>query len=81
MAIRLSNNCDHCANMEAGHTCAVHHVKVNKDYTCDSFDMKLALKDDTSCATCLRFSTTSCPNPTKAAPDMLCSHWGPKNIA
>lgn len=80
MAIRLSNNCVHCSNMK-DHTCSVHQVKVNQDYTCDSFEMKRALKDDTNCTTCLRFSTSKCPNPNQAAPDMLCSQWGPKNIA
>lgn len=79
MSIRLANNCSNCDNMMEGGVCRVHGVKVSNSYTCDSFDMKAALKDDRNCVTCVRYETSDCANPQKAAPGMLCSHWAPLN--
>ncbi|UZO82341.1 hypothetical protein NBT05_07655 [Aquimarina sp. ERC-38] len=79
MAIRLGNSCENCENLNENSTCRVHGVKVSSSYTCDSFDMKLSLKDDRNCVTCVRYETSDCANPQKAAPGMLCSHWAPQN--
>ena len=81
MAIRLGNSCVNCENLTATDTCKVHGVKVSDNYTCDSFEMKVALKNDPNCSTCSRFETTTCVNPQKASPGMLCSHWAPQGIA
>lgn len=78
MSIRLANNCNNCENLMEGSVCKVHGVKVSNSYTCDSFDMKAALKDDRNCVTCVRYETSDCANPAKAAPGMLCSHWAPQ---
>ncbi|MDT7829766.1 hypothetical protein RQM65_13915 [Pricia sp. S334] len=81
MSIRLANNCSNCENLMEGSVCKVHGVKVSNSYTCDSFDMKAALKDDRNCVTCVRYETSDCANPQKAAPGMLCSHWAPQNAS
>jgi len=79
MAIRLGNGCKNCENLSENNTCKIHGVKVSSSYTCDSFEMKAALKDDRNCVTCLRYESKDCANPQKAAPAMLCSHWAPQN--
>lgn len=78
MSIRLGNSCTNCENFTAQNMCKVHGVKVNENYTCDSFVMKAALKDDRNCVTCVRYGQSDCANPQKAAPGMLCSHWAPQ---
>ncbi|WP_025741767.1 hypothetical protein [Aquimarina pacifica] len=78
MAIRLGNGCSNCANLKDNNLCGIHGVKVTSSYTCDSFEMKAVLKDDRNCETCLRYETSDCSNPQKAAPHMLCSHWAPQ---
>ena len=79
MAIRIGNSCVNCENLSANEICGIHKVKVSNSYTCDSFEMKAALKDDRNCVTCVRFETSDCANPQKAAPGMLCSHWAPQS--
>ncbi|RIA10972.1 hypothetical protein OE09_2854 [Flavobacteriaceae bacterium MAR_2010_72] len=79
MAIRLGNSCSNCKSLLATQICKKHGVKVNSSYTCDNFEMKVALKDDANCSTCARYETPTCANPKKAAPGMLCSHWAPLN--
>ncbi|MEM7086078.1 MAG: hypothetical protein AAF489_07840 [Bacteroidota bacterium] len=79
MAIRLGNSCDNCENLLEHNQCNVHGVNVSSGYTCDSFEMKTSLKNDSNCTTCFRFEGPSCANPKKAAPNMLCSHWAPQN--
>ncbi len=81
MSIRLANNCINCENIMEGSVCKIHGVKVSNSYTCDSFEMKAALKDDRNCVTCVRYETSDCVNPQKAAPGMLCSHWAPQNAS
>ena len=80
MSIRIGNSCVNCDNLTANETCKVHGVKVSNNYTCDSFEMKAALKNDPNCGTCARYESTNCANPQKAAPGMLCSQWAPQNI-
>ncbi|GAA0873277.1 hypothetical protein GCM10009117_24240 [Gangjinia marincola] len=79
MAIRLGNSCANCENYKVNGICSVHGVKVNAEYTCDTFSMKAALKNDPSCVTCAKYEESECANPKKAAPGMLCSHWAPLN--
>ena len=81
MSIRLGNGCANCQNLKGNNLCSVHNVKVSNTYTCDSFDMKAELKDGKSCMTCVHYENTSCANPQKAAPGMLCSHWAPQSAA
>lgn len=81
MAIRLGNSCSNCENLLATNLCKIHGVQVNANYTCDSFTMMQALKNDPNCTTCTRFHGTTCANPLKAAPEMLCSHWAPQSGA
>lgn len=81
MSIRLGNSCENCSNLAAGKICEIHEVKVSSGYTCDSFNMKAALKDDPNCTTCSRYQGPTCAHPQKAAPGMLCSHWAPQNAA
>ncbi len=81
MAIRLGNSCVNCENLTANEECSIHQVKVSDNYTCDSFEMKMALKDDPNCSTCSRFQTATCARPNKAAIGMLCSHWAPQGTA
>lgn len=78
MAIRLANNCENCENLSSNNMCSKHHVQVNNRYTCDSFEMKAAFKDDRNCVTCMRFEADNCANPSKAAPGMLCASWAPQ---
>lgn len=78
MAIRLGNSCVNCENLSANEQCKIHGVKVSDNYTCDSFEMKVALKNDPNCGTCARFETSTCANPQKASPGMLCAHWAPQ---
>ncbi len=79
MAIRLGNGCENCENLMTNNQCKIHGVKVSSHYTCDSFEMKAALKDDRNCKSCLRYETSNCANPEKASPGMLCSHWAPQS--
>jgi hypothetical protein len=79
MSIRIGNSCLNCESLNSDETCKVHGVKVSTSYTCDSFEMKMALKNDPNCITCLRYEDTSCANPQKAAPGMLCSQWAPQD--
>jgi hypothetical protein len=81
MSIRIGNSCVNCENLAVNETCKVHGVKVSTSYTCDSFEMKAALKNDPNCGTCARYESTSCANPKKAAPGMLCSQWAPQNAS
>ena len=81
MSIRLGNNCTNCENLSENMMCKVHNVKVSNSYTCDSFEMKAALKDDPNCLTCSRYESPSCANPKKAAPGMMCSHWAPQHAS
>lgn len=78
MAIRLANNCENCENLDSKNVCKKHGVIVNNRYTCDHFEMKASLLDDRNCITCMRYETTNCANPTKAAPGMLCASWAPQ---
>ncbi|ATA72052.1 MULTISPECIES: hypothetical protein [Capnocytophaga] len=77
MAIRLTNGCVNCQNLQENNVCSVHHTKVEAKYTCDSFDMTVAAKDAISCGTCVRFKTAQCAHPAKASAEMLCSSWAP----
>ncbi|MEM7187198.1 MAG: hypothetical protein AAF466_11120 [Bacteroidota bacterium] len=79
MAIRLGNSCGNCEHLQMPAQCGVHGVNVSAGYTCDSFEMKAALKNDPNCVTCARHEGPSCANPQKAAPGMLCSSWAPQN--
>jgi hypothetical protein len=81
MSIRIGNSCVNCQEMTEEQFCSAHQVKVNDHYTCDSFEMQVALKNDPNCETCSRYNSPSCANPQKAAPGMLCSHWAPMNAA
>lgn len=79
MSIRFGNSCGNCANLR-DQICNVHGVKVSASYTCDSFEMKALLRNDTDCTTCARYQEPSCAHPEKAAPEMLCSHWAPQGV-
>ena len=79
MSIRIGNSCGNCDNLTNNHQCGVHEVQVSESYTCDSFEMKVALKNDPNCSSCSRFEKASCANPQKAAAGMLCSKWAPEN--
>jgi hypothetical protein len=46
MSIRVGNSCVNCENLSTNEICKVHGVKVSTSYTCDSFEMKAALKND-----------------------------------
>lgn len=81
MSIRLGNSCINCENLLVNKQCAVHGVQVDTNYTCDSFSMKAALKDDPNCVTCARYQGPTCAHPQKAAPAMLCAHWAPQNAS
>lgn len=78
MAIKLAHNCVNCDQLRDGNYCKKHKVNVSAQYTCDSFKMKAALKDDRNCVTCIRFEKEDCANPTTAAPGMLCASWAPQ---
>ena len=78
MAIRLGNNCQNCSNFSNQGMCEVHKVQVGSYYTCDNFDMRNELTNKRDCTTCLRFEREDCANPTKAAPNMMCSVWAPR---
>ncbi len=79
MSIRIGNSCSNCENLQSNNLCKIHMVSVNPTYTCNSFSMKAAIKNDPSCVTCVRYEAPSCENPKKAAPKMSCSHWAPQN--
>jgi len=70
-----------CENLIEGNTCKVHGVQVGTSYTCDSFEMKAALKTEQNCVSCVRFETSDCANPQKAAPGMSCNHWAPQKAS
>ena len=78
MAIKLAHNCANCDKLKDSNFCTKHNVHVSAQYTCDSFEMKASLIDDRNCLSCARFENTDCANPTKAAPEMLCSSWAPQ---
>jgi hypothetical protein len=80
MSIRLGNSCVNCQKYE-DHFCQLHETTVGTKHTCDSFDMRAAIKDDPNCTTCSRYMSATCPNPKKAAPHMLCNHWAPQEVA
>ncbi|MFT7284558.1 hypothetical protein [Nonlabens sp.] len=79
MSIRMGNSCVNCDNLMGDDTCKVHVVKISTSYTCDSFEMKAALKDDPNCVSCARYEGPSCSNPQKAALGMLRAQWAPQN--
>lgn len=78
MAIKLAHNCINCDQLKDDNYCNKHQVNVNSAYTCDSFEMKAALKDDRNCVTCKRYEESDCANPKTAAPGMLCASWAPQ---
>ncbi len=80
MSIRIGNSCSNCENLQQNSVCKIHMVTVNPAYTCNSFNMKTAIKNDPSCITCIRYEGPSCENPKKAAPKMSCSYWAPQNV-
>lgn len=80
MSIRLGNSCRNCEKYKEGF-CLLHRTAVGAVYTCDSFEMRAALKDDPNCVNCSRYETPDCANPQKAAPGMLCNHWAPRASA
>lgn len=77
MSIRLGNSCINCEKYNDGF-CSYHKTTVGSSYTCDTFEMKGALKNDPNCVTCSRYQQPDCANPQKAAPGMLCNHWAPQ---
>ncbi|MAH82449.1 MAG: hypothetical protein CMC21_04265 [Flavobacteriaceae bacterium] len=79
MSIRIGNSCSNCENLQQNSICKIHMVTVNPAYTCNSFNMKTAIKNDPSCISCIRYEAPSCANPKKAAPKMSCSNWAPQN--
>lgn len=81
MSIRLGNSCANCENLVEANICKVHSVKVGNSYTCDSFEMKVALKDAQNCISCVRYETSDCVNPQKAAPGMSCNNWAPQKAS
>ncbi|SHJ25854.1 hypothetical protein [Pseudozobellia thermophila] len=81
MSIRLGNSCVNCENLVENHICKVHGVEVGTSYTCDSFEMKAMLKDKENCVSCVRYETSDCANPQKAAPGMSCAHWAPQGAS
>lgn len=78
MSIRLVNGCVNCKNLTQDSTCKIHETKVKEIHTCDSFDMRVSLKDEIDCATCIKFNKPSCPNQLHAAKGMLCNEWAPE---
>ena len=80
MSIRLGNNCENCKNLMGSNMCQIHDVKVGSHYTCDNFAMKTELMDGRNCTNCLRYEQSDCANPTKAAPEMLCSVCAPELV-
>jgi len=78
MAIRLSHSCSHCKELNSGNICGVHDVKVNSEYTCDSFTIRTSLKTSRDCTNCARFNGETCAHPKTAAEGMLCSSWAPQ---
>jgi hypothetical protein len=79
MSIRIGNSCSNCDSIQSDNVCQIHSVSVNPTYTCNSFSMKISIKNDASCVTCARYESPTCANPKKAAPKMSCSHWAPRN--
>ena len=80
MSIRIGNSCNNCSSLTANQECQVHSVKVSPEYTCDTFDLKTNLKDDSNCSNCARFEQSSCAHPKKATAGMLCSQWAPRAV-
>lgn len=78
MSIRLVNGCVNCENLSSDHTCTVHQAVVKEIYTCDSFDMRVSLKQEVECGTCSKFNMPYCPNQANAAHGMLCNEYAPK---
>lgn len=81
MAIRLASNCVNCQNLVEGSRCSRHDIQVSEKHTCDSFNMKEALKMGVNCGSCSRFQTATCAHPEKASAEMTCSSWAPKAMA
>lgn len=78
MSIRLVNGCVNCQNLTTDNICKIHEAKVENIYTCDSFNMRVSLKSEVTCISCIKYFSNKCPNQAKAAPDMLCNAWAPK---
>ena len=81
MSIRIGNSCSNCENLQQNSVCKIHMVTVNPAYTCNSFNMKTAIKNDPSCISCVRLESSSCAHPKKAAPEMLCAQWAPHSAS
>ena len=81
MAIKLAHNCSNCSQFTEGNYCSKHKVHISAKYTCDSFEMRAALKDERNCVSCTHYEESDCANPSKAAPGMLCASWAPHGDA
>lgn len=77
MNIRLGNSCINCDNFK-NQFCTEHKTKVETKHTCDDFNMREAIKDESDCVTCSKYMSSQCAHPDKAAPEMLCSQWAPQ---
>ncbi len=75
--IRLSTNCTNCAEMTDETFCKIHQVKVNGNYTCDSFTPGSGFNIQRQCTSCVRYQSESCAHPDKASEGMMCSSWAP----
>ena len=71
MSIRLVNGCVNCQNLTADSICKIHEAKVESIHTCDSFNMRVSLKSEVTCISCIKYFSNKCPNQAKAAPAML----------
>lgn len=77
MSIRLVNGCVNCENLSEN-TCTVHKATVKDIHTCDSFDMRVSLREEIECGTCSKFNMPNCPNQANASQGMLCNEYAPK---
>lgn len=77
MSIRLTSGCVNCQNLTEERNCAIHNVKVEERFTCDSFDMRPSLFDEVDCTSCSRMNDSSCAHPAKASAGMMCSKYAP----
>jgi len=75
--IRLSTNCTNCSELSDAQFCNIHQVKVNGNYTCDSFSPTSDFHAQRQCTSCVRYKTDSCAHPATAAEGMLCASWAP----
>lgn len=80
MSIHLGNSCKNCEKFNDGF-CMLHRTAVGAAHTCDSFELRAALKDHPNCANCSRYESPDCAKPQKATPEMLCTHWAPRATA